>query len=293
LWPPGAGKTFLTIYLIAKISGKTLIVTSGKDLLAQWERFLRKHLFGAEVGVWYGERKSKGDVTVTTYHSASKFKNEVFDLIVADECHTLPAVTFSQLAAFDTKYRLGLTASPYREDGRQDLIFALSGFPYGESWEELVEQGFVKKPDVYVIRTWDKLRALKIILERIPMNKRTLIFCDRIKLGRILSKELDIPYVHGEHSLRKRMEMLKQHKRLLCSRIFDQGMDILDLKCVIEVDFFYGSRRQSLQRNGRLMHSKYKGLKHYIIFTPEELDKYGKRLFSLYERNFHIRYVDV
>jgi hypothetical protein len=40
------------------------------------------------------------------------------------------------------------------------------------------------------------------------------------------------------------------------------------------------------------MHSRYRGLKHYILMTPEELERYGKRLYSLYEREFTVRFVE-
>jgi hypothetical protein len=41
-----------------------------------------------------------------------------------------------------------------------------------------------------------------------------------------------------------------------------------------------------------LMHSRYKGLKHYILMTPEELERYGKRLYSLYERDFTVKFIE-
>ena len=31
-------------------------------------------------------------------------------------------------------------------------------------------------------------------------------------------------------------------------------------------------------------------IKHYIPMTPEELAKYGKRLYSLYERDFEVKF---
>lgn len=37
----------------------------------------------------------------------------------------------------DTKYRIGLSASPYREDDRTEYIFALTGMPVGIDWQDL------------------------------------------------------------------------------------------------------------------------------------------------------------
>ena len=290
LWPPGAGKTYFAVHLIARLSGKTLIVTPTLSLADQWYRVLKEHLFGARVGAWHESMKVEGDVTVTTYQSAPYFRDRGFELIVLDECQHLPSNVFSQIAGFKTKYRLGLTASPYREDGREALIYALCGFPYGANWHELVEREVVRKPTVTVVKTWNKYSALKQVLGM--LKGPTLIFCDSIGLGKALERELGIPFVYGEHSLRERLKVVEESERVICSRIFDEGMDLPDIRNVVEVDFLGGSRRQSLQRVGRLMHSRYKGLKHYILMTPEELERYGKRLYSLYERDFTVKFIE-
>ena len=39
------------------------------------------------------------------------------------------------------------------------------------------------------------------------------------------------------------------------------------------------------------MHSKLKGRTHDIIFTQEELENYGQRLYSLYEKGFRYRLI--
>lgn len=53
--------------------------------------------------------------------------------------------------------------------------------------------------------------------------------------------------------------------------------------------FFHGgSRRQELQRAGRVMHSDGIG-QHLVQMTDEEYDKYGNRLYSLEEKGIDIR----
>lgn len=78
--------------------------------------------------------------------------------------------------------------------------------------------------------------------------------------------------------------------RFICSRIFDEGMDMPDVKNIIELDFFGGSRQQ-LQRVGRLMHSLIDGVEYHLLMSPEELKKYERRLYGLYSRQFKVNVV--
>lgn len=287
VWPFGAGKTILAVKAIAAASGKTLVVTPGLSLVGQWIKELKKHLAGARVSMYTGEHKERGDVTVTTYASAGKFKKEHFTLIVIDEAHHLPADWYSQLAFFNADYRLCLTGSPFREDGRTELIYALGGPPYGGDWERLVSLGWIHKPAVYVHVTPFKWAVLQELLAR--MKGRTLIYCDAIQLGKEASKLLGIPFVYGKHSMKHRLKMIDTNERLICSRIFDEGLDLPDLTGMIELDFLYGSRRQEMQRTGRLMHSAWSGTQYHILMSPTEFENYRKRLFGLYAKGFDIK----
>lgn len=75
------------------------------------------------------------------------------------------------------------------------------------------------------------------------------------------------------------------------SRVADEGVSIEDLQRIIEVDFLYGSRAQSTQRTGRLMHSQ-KAEKHDIIMTFKEFESYGKRIYVLQEKGFHVKIIE-
>jgi superfamily II DNA or RNA helicase len=68
-------------------------------------------------------------------------------------------------------------------------------------------------------------------------------------------------------------------------------MDIPNIKNIIEIDFLGGSRRQQLQRVGRLMHSLIEGSQYHLIMSPNELQKYGKRLYGLYSRQFKVNVI--
>jgi len=226
------------------------------------------------------------EISVETYHAFHKVKDREYTLVVFDECQHRPANTFIRLATLRTKYRIGLSGSPFREDGRENYIIALTGFPIGLSWQEQLKHGYIKEPAVklYLVRNErEKLRKLEELV-RYPL--KTIIFCDWIELGRKISRRLGVPFVHG--ATKERKKILEENPVVVVSRVGDEGVSVRDLERVIEVAFLYGSRMQEAQRFGRLLHSS-RETEHIIIMTHEEYDKYGKRLHSIIEKGFKIQ----
>lgn len=112
------------------------------------------------------------------------------------------------------------------------------------------------------------------------------MFCDSIQKGKQLSRKLGTPFVHGQ--TRNRMEVFNAHRVAIASRVADEGLSMDDLECVIEYDFYGGSRRQEAQRVGRVMHGNGEG-EHVLMMTDEEYERHGSRLYSLEEQEFNIR----
>ena len=77
----------------------------------------------------------------------------------------------------------------------------------------------------------------------------------------------------------------------MCIR--DRGISIPEIERIIEYSFLYGSRMQESQRYGRLMHSDKEMPQHIVLMTEEEFNKYGKRLYAIYERGFTVDIVYV
>ena len=130
---------------------------------------------------------------------------------------------------------------------------------------------------------------LQSLLQKLRGN--TIVFCDSLAVGKETSRLTDVPFIYGEHTLKERVEALNKHKRFICSRIFDEGIDLPDVKNIIELDFLGGSRRQQLQRVGRLMHSVIDGIEYHLLMSSEELQKYERRLYGLYSRQFKVNIV--
>ena len=130
--PTGAGKTFIAILLIADTQRPTLVHVPTIDLMHQWYTVLKEH-FGQEVGLYGGGYHELRDLTVTTYQSAvmhAPYYGNRFGFTIFDECHHLPSDQY-QYAAISSiaPFRLGLTATPERVDGKESRLYALVGEP--------------------------------------------------------------------------------------------------------------------------------------------------------------------
>jgi len=128
--PTGAGKSHVAVMAIDDRRRSALVVAPTLDLVRQWYDLLRTS-FGVDVGVIGGGEHEVLPLTVTTYDSAYLHMEHYgarFGLVVFDECHHLPGETYS-LGALQclAPYRLGLTATPEREDGREELLDLLIG----------------------------------------------------------------------------------------------------------------------------------------------------------------------
>jgi superfamily II DNA or RNA helicase len=128
--PTGAGKSHVALMAIDGKRRNTLVVVPTLDLVRQWYDLLRAG-FHVPVGVIGGGDYSVEPLTVTTYDSAYIHMEHLgnrFGLIVFDECHHLPGDTYSLSARFClAPFRLGLTATPERQDGRHQELGGLIG----------------------------------------------------------------------------------------------------------------------------------------------------------------------
>lgn len=275
-WPWGQGKTVFGLYAIARLKGEKIIVCPTVMLVEQWQSRLQKWM---DLGL-------RHDVEVVTYQAWERLKNRKPKLLIFDECHRLPANTFSRLATLQSDYRIGLSATPYREDGRTNLIFALTGKPVGVDWVDFIRSGRITIPhvEVRIVHNWtDKIKETQEEVKRAKGS--VLIFCDAIDRGKALASRLGVPFVYGDS--KKRLETIESSKIVVCSRVGDEGLSIPDLTKVIEVDFLGSSRRQESQRVGRLFHAEGKG-QHIVMMTQDEWDRFEHRFLALEEKGFKV-----
>ena len=129
--PPGSGKTVIACALIAERKLPTLILAHSKPLLEQWRTQLQTLLglpskqIGQRGG---GRRKRTGIVDLAMIQSLKAVDDlEAFfgdyGLVVVDECHHLPAFSFeAAVRRAPVRHFIGLTATPYRRDGLQEIV---------------------------------------------------------------------------------------------------------------------------------------------------------------------------
>ncbi len=129
--PTGAGKSFLGQMAIERAKTSALVVVPTLDLLNQWYDLLSASFGEEKVGLIGGGYFEVNHLTATTYDSAVRHMDRLgdrFGLLIFDECHHLPGPVYAHAAEMGlAPFRLGLTATFERPDGRHALLEDLIG----------------------------------------------------------------------------------------------------------------------------------------------------------------------
>jgi superfamily II DNA or RNA helicase len=129
--PPGTGKTVIACALIAERKLPTLVLAHSKPLLEQWRTQLTTllRLPSKQIGQLGGGRRRRTRIVDLAMIQSIKAIDDLetffadYGLIVIDECHHLPAFSFeAAVRRAPTRHFLGLTATPYRRDGLQEIV---------------------------------------------------------------------------------------------------------------------------------------------------------------------------
>jgi superfamily II DNA or RNA helicase len=210
--PTGAGKTVMACALIARLATPTLVLVHTRPLAEQWRQRLGD-LLGLkkrEIGqLGAGRARRSGVVDLVTLQTVARREDVAgvftgYGLVVVDECHHLPAVTFERCVRGATNRRwVGLTATPRRRDGLEGILHMQLG-PVRHTMGEDVAARVLIRRDLIVHQTTtdpdvpadaavqtilgsvavDEDRTGQIcadVADALRRRRNTLVFTDRIE----------------------------------------------------------------------------------------------------------------
>jgi superfamily II DNA or RNA helicase len=159
--PTGSGKTIMGIYMIAKRSQPALIIVHTKELAFQWMEHLNMflNLRDTDLGlIGAGSFTIGKKVSVALVQSLYRRADEVYRHIghlIVDECHRAPSRTFTEaVTEFDSRYMLGLSATPWRRDKLSSLIFwHIGDVHHTVDKYRLIAHGHILKAEVIIRKT--------------------------------------------------------------------------------------------------------------------------------------------
>jgi len=161
--PCGRGKTFMALWTAVRLKRRFLVVVDKEFLMNQWRSEMATLLPNIRVGIIQGPKREidpeKYDCTICMIQTVcgQEFDDATFQtygFTIFDECHHLGAQHFSKtLQRIQTKYMLGLSATPTREDGLTKVFTWFLGDPV--YWEKTREADPTVEVKAVYIKTED------------------------------------------------------------------------------------------------------------------------------------------
>jgi superfamily II DNA or RNA helicase len=291
--PCGGGKTRVGMGAIARLRTPTLVLVHTLDLAEQWLGELRDKL-GVEAGLIGDGEECPAPVTVAVIQALVRWEPAKLDaflgsfgLLVLDEAHHVAASTFhSVVDRCPARYRLGLTATPEREDGLTALLEVFLGAPLVVvSHEELVAAGVLTVPEIRSVETdftypytgaEDYAPMLAAVASDGPRNRLIvdgvvaearaghvcLVLSGRIdhctRLAEAIAAQgISAAVLTGEVKRERRKALLDEARAgtlsvLVATSLADEGLDLPRLSRVF-LAYPGRARGRTVQRLGRLM----------------------------------------
>lgn len=336
----GGGKTVIASKLIATLKCNTLFMVHTKDLLYQAKKSFEEMLVGQEIGQIGDGVIDIKPITIATMQALSKHLGVKFekglddadynekttnttkyakaidecvkgaDMVIWDEVHRIACDMAMGVAEKieNATYWVGLSASPWRDDGADIMIEACIGsIEYRLSASDLIDMGYLVPPIIRRVRvpssipwemdnrTYDQIYRqeivengyrnrliLKYVSDFMGLDIPTLVLVTQIKHGntlrRLIKDEFNpIDFLSGRDLSVIRNETIQQMRDgsrlgLIASTIADEGLDIKRLAGLIMAGGGKSSTR-ALQRVGRVLRP-FDGKTHALVIDFADEAKY-------------------
>tara|TARA_B100000925_G_scaffold290232_1_gene274982 strand:+ start:10909 stop:12450 length:1542 start_codon:yes stop_codon:yes gene_type:complete len=291
----GFGKTIMALYLLSKISKKTIVIVHKEFLLNQWKKRIEEYLPDARVGIIQANKidiKNK-DIVIAMLQSISMKEYDIdetfgnFGFTIVDECHHISAEVFCRsLPKINSMYSLGLSATPKRADGlshvfesflgpmvyksenKDNKIVRVNTIFYNDTnkdycKEELSFNGKVCIPRMInnIVENSQRNEMIKyIMIKLVNEGKQVLVLSDRrdhlSKLFSIASTFTTVGYYIGGMK-QKELEKSESKKIILGTyAMSSEGLDIPTLDAVI-----FTTPKSSIEQSiGRITRKKHESM---------------------------------
>lgn len=307
--PTGAGKTEIFIEVIRNIlfdhTSEVLILSHLSILTHQTRERIKKRINFPDVGVLQANIQPHFNdrVVISTMQSSrvedkisqwQSSKNQARDLklIIIDEAHYIQTKSYTKILEMFPKVKvLGVTATPYRDKRLMTNFF--DKISYSMSMQDLIEKGFLVKPELHEILTVSDFFAEKIArIHKIFLKNPvpSVIFLNtKEDVGTVRNHfrryGIKAEPIIADTKKEKRNEVIKDFKKgkvkiLLTVNVLSEGFDAPNLEAIF-LPFQTNSPTRWIQRIGRglRIHEGKKSCKVYCIGNTPKIEKgYYKEL---------------
>lgn len=317
----GLGKTLVATHAIKVHRTRTLVTAPTESIAKQFYKTLVDAFGEAKVGFYGGGRKKIKDITVgicaSVNNNVEEFKKHNLGLIIMDEAHHVPASTFFNIcwALADTGKIFGLTATDYRNDGKDVMIQAGCGSVIVSrdiKWG--IENGWLAAPK-FKMRKIDTTHRKNFKNDKVKSYKEHVLNCDEMKdailqdaqnhinngkyvlilvnevaHGEELSKQLGAPLATGQDKLSQSYIDKFNNRKIQClvgtSGKISEGTDTRPVEVLIMANFIAskGAVIQSIGRGLRLDGNKKECLiLDYLPTGSDMLSRHAQQRIKVYE----------
>lgn len=319
-----SGKTEVMAAVIKALGfPKTIVFVHRKELLYQTAERFEKRL-GMSIGKLGDGINEYQNISVCMIQTFSRkdFPVGGTQLVMVDECHNASSDSYMDcLKDVPGSYRFGFSGTPLKHSVLMDLkLISMTGDVVVEvTNKELIDGEFSAKPEVMIYRLKNtndgKLGYAEAYDEYIVNNQNrnhlisslargasgtVLVLVNRIDHGSILADMIGgATFVNGSHSTEFRRDAIEQMRAgggiFIASPIFDEGIDIPALDCVILAGGGK-SHVKLLQRIGRGLRKKDGDNKLVVYDFDDCTNKYlkahsRKRQEAYANEQFDVRFV--